>query len=186
MKKISATLISLALLTTSSLFAGEVYRVVNEDGEITFTDSPAANVKAEALDMPKTNIAVAPPPSAKKTTEGEAAEDDVAYTSARIVKPSNNATIPPGQREVAVQLAFKPSLQPNHLVQLYIDGQKQGSPSASSSFTITSLSRGQHSVRAEVIGADKKRKITTQTVTINVKQNSSNFNTGVKNPRQNN
>jgi len=174
MKKVSATLISLALLTAPSLFAGEVYRVVGEDGEVTYTDSPSANAKAETVDMPETNIAIAPPPAITKDSKGEAGEGDVAYTKARITQPNNNATIPPGQSEVVVQIALEPLLQTGHLVQIYIDGRKQGSPSAATTFTITSLDRGKHSVRAEVIGADKQRKTKTQTITFHVKQHSSN------------
>ena len=176
MKKASAVLISLTLLTTPSLFAGEVYRVVSEDGEITYTDSPPANVEAETVDMPKTNIAIAPPPAAAKDSKGEVGEGEVAYTKARITQPSNNATIPPGQSEVVVQIALEPLLQTGHLVQVYIDGRKQGSPSAATTFTITSLDRGKHSVRADVLGADKQHKTKTQAVTFHVKQHSSNSN----------
>jgi len=174
MTKTSAILISLAMLTTPALFAGEVYRVVSEDGEVTFTDSPPTNAEAEAVNMPKTNIAIAPAPPAKTKTDGDVTEDEVAYTSARIVQPSYNATIPPGQLDVVVQLALKPLLQSNHLVQLYIDGQKQGPAIAASTFTVSSLDRGKHSVHVEIIGADKKRKAKTQTVTFHVKQHSSN------------
>lgn len=177
MKTISATLFSLALLTTPSLFAGEVYRIVNEDGEVTYTDSPPTNVQAEAVEMPKTNIAIAPPPAATKDNQSEADEGEVVYTKARITQPNNNATIPPGQSEVVVQIALEPLLQTGHLVQIYIDGSKQGSPSASTTFTITSLDRGKHSVRAEVIGADKQRKTKTQTTTFHIKQHSSNSKT---------
>jgi len=174
MKRFFTALISLTLLASPSLFASEVYRVIGENGEVTYTDSPPANTQAESVDMPKTNIAVAPPAPAKKEGESEAVEGEVSYTRARISKPNNNATIPPGQREVLVQLTLVPALQTGHLVQLYIDGRKQGSPSASSTFTVTRLNRGKHSVRADVLGADKKRKTKTQTVTFHVKQNSAN------------
>jgi len=176
MKKITTTFASLILLASPSLFAGEVYRVIDEHGQVTFTDSPAASTKAESVDLPKTNIVTAPPPPAKKENNSgdDGSEEEVAYTSARILQPSNNATIPPGQLEVAVQLALKPSLQSGHLVQLYVDGRKQGSPSATSTFSVTGLNRGKHSVHAEVLGSDKKRKTKTQTVTFHVKQHSSN------------
>ena len=176
MKKLSLTLIGLSLLSSPPLFAGKVYRVMSEDGQVTYTDSPPANAQAETIDMPETNITVAPPPPAKKDNKGEAGEDEVAYTRARITQPDNNATIPPGHREVVVQITLEPLLQTGHLVQLYIDGRKQGSPTAASTFTVTSLDRGRHSLRAEVIGADKKRKTRTQTVVFHVKQHSANSN----------
>lgn len=173
MKKISATLIGLTLLTAPVLFAGEVYRIISKDGEVTFTDSPPANAKSESVDMPKINIA-APPPATTKNSKDEAGADESAYTKASITQPSNNATIPPGQREVVVQIALEPPLQTGHLVQIYVDGRKQGSPSASSTFTLSSLDRGEHSVSAEIVGVDKQRKAKTQTITLHVKQHSSN------------
>ena len=176
MKILAVILASLTLLTSPSLFAGKVYRVINADGQVTFTDSPPANASAETVDMPVTNIAITQPPPSKKTDGDEVTENEVAYTSARILQPVNSFTVPPGLREVVVQLAFKPSLQAKHLVQLYIDGHKQGSPSAASTFTLTNLDRGQHSLYAEVVGPDKKRKIKTQTVIFHVKQHSSKHN----------
>ncbi|MBQ0719811.1 MAG: DUF4124 domain-containing protein [Gammaproteobacteria bacterium] len=173
MKKLTTTLASLILLTSPALFAGEVYRVVSEDGEITFTDSPPTNVKAQVVDLPQTNIAVAPPKRAK-ADDSEATGDEVPYTSVRIAQPLNNATIPPGHPTVAVQLALKPALQEGHLVQLYVDGRAQGSPSSSGSFSVGNLTRGEHKLNAEILGADKKRRAKTQSVTIHVKRGSAN------------
>ncbi|MEZ0121710.1 MAG: DUF4124 domain-containing protein [Candidatus Reddybacter sp.] len=167
MKKLLTAFACLAL-ATSSLFASEVYRVVGEDGQVTFTDSPSANAKAETVDMPKTNIAVAPPIPTKTAGESKAMEGEANYTKARISKPSNNTTIPPGQREVQVKLDLVPPLQTGHLVQLYINGRKQGPPSASSTFTVSNLNRGKHSVHADILGADKKRNTKTQTVTFHI------------------
>ena len=174
MKTLTVSLISLTLLT-NPLIAGEVYRVVGDDGQVTFTDSPPANAKAETVDLPVINIAT-PSTSAKKEDEdgNESTEEEIAYTSARIIQPGSNATIPPGQLEVVVQLALKPSLQSGHQVQLYLDGRKVGSPTASTTFTITNLDRGSRKVKAEILGTDKKPKAKTQTVTIHVKQHSSN------------
>ena len=175
MKRLTKILAGLTLLSASSLYASGVYRVIDENGEVTFTDSPPANVKAETVDLPATNIASPSIPPKKEGKDGdENTDEEVAYTSARLIQPKNKATIPPGQLEVTVQIELKPSLQSGHLVQLYIDGQKQGSPSASKTFTVTSLNRGQHRVYAKIIGADKKSRTTTQTVTFHVKQHSSN------------
>jgi len=171
MKILTATLASLILLASPSLFASKVYRVIDADGQVTFTDSPAANTKAENVDLPKTNIATAPP---AHTTEAdsEATGDEVPYTSARIAKPLNKATIPPGQTSLMVELALKPALQEGHLVRLYVDGRPQGAASASTTFSLAGLNRGEHKVHMEVLGADKKRRTKTGSVTFYVKQHS--------------
>ncbi|OUS14948.1 hypothetical protein A9Q88_12780 [Gammaproteobacteria bacterium 50_400_T64] len=174
MKKLTKILAGLSLLSASSLYASGVYRVIDENGEITFTDSPPTNIKAEAVNLPTTNIATPSIPAKKEGEDGGESTDETAYTSARIIQPANKATIPPGQSDVVVQLSLKPSLQTEHLVQIYIDGKKQGSAIASTTFTLTNLNRGQHKVFAKVIGTDKKSKAKTQTVTFYVKQHSSN------------
>ncbi|PCJ38390.1 MAG: hypothetical protein COA75_01110 [Cellvibrionales bacterium] len=173
MKKFAVTISSLFLLANPTLFAGEVFRVVDEDGQITFTDSPAANTKSETINLPAINIAIAPSPRAIEGND-EATEDEVPYTSARITQPLNNATIPPGQTNLVVELGLKPALQEGHLAQLYIDGRTQGAASASTTFSISGLNRGEHKVRIEILGADKKRKAKTTAVTFHVKQHSAN------------
>ncbi len=173
MNKLTTTLTSLVLLASTSLFASEVYRVVDAEGGVTFTDSPAANTKSETVNLPKINIATPPPPRTIGG-EGEVSGEEVPYTSAQITQPLNNATIPPGQKTVAVTLALKPALQEGHLAKLYIDGRAQGSATASTTFSISNLNRGKHSVYIEVLGGDKKRKTQTKAVTFHVKQHSAN------------
>jgi len=138
---------------------------------VVVVESPA---KAETINLPETNISLSPPLPPKTASEGGALEDEVPYTSVRIAKPLSEATIPPGQTAVAVELSLQPALQAGHLVQLYIDGQPQGSPTASGTFSVAGLFRGEHKVRAEILGADKKRKAKTQTVRFYVKQHSAN------------
>jgi len=173
MKILTTALISLILLTSTSLFANEVYRVVDAEGGVTFTDSPAANTKAETVDLPKINIATPPPPRTIGS-EGEVTGEEAPYTSARITQPLNNATIPPGQTTIIVTLALKPALQEGHLAQLYIDGRAQGSATASTTFSVSNLNRGKHNVYIEVLGGSKKRKAKTKAVTFHVKQHSAN------------
>ena len=173
MNKLTTTLTSLVLLTSTSLFASEVYRVVDAEGEVTFTNSPAANTKSEIVNLPKINIATPPPPRTIGG-EGEVTGEEAPYTSARITQPLNNATIPPGQKTVVVTLALKPALQEGHLAKLYIDGRAQGSATASTTFSVSNLSRGKHNVHIKVLGGDKKSKAQTKAVTFHVKQHSAN------------
>lgn len=172
--KISPATILIASLIALPLFAGEIYRVVDKEGRVIFTDSPPMNGKADVLELPPVNTLLAPAaPSKKENTEvpGEAA---VAYSSARISQPLNNAVIPPGQAGiVVVELALSPALQEGHQAQLYVNDKKHGSPIAGTTFTIGKLTRGQHRIRAEIIGDDGKRQAQTQTVAVHIKQHSS-------------
>lgn len=173
MKRLATTLTNLTLLASTSLFASEVYRVVDAEGGVTFTDSPAVNTQAETVDLPKINIATPPPPRTIDD-EDEVTGEEVPYTSAHITQPLNNSTIPPGQTTVVVTLALEPALQEGHLAKLYINGRAQGSASASTTFSVSNLNRGKHTVYIEVLGSDKKRKTQTKAATFHVKRYSAN------------
>ncbi len=173
MKTLTTILTSLILLAGTQLFANEVYRVIDAEGGVTFTDSPAAKTKAETIKLPKTNIATPPPP---RTIHDEdlTTQQALPYTSARIIQPLNNATIPPGQTTVVITLALQPPLQEGHLAQLYIDGLAQGPATETTSFLVSNLHRGQHSAHIKVLGHDKTHKIETQRVIFHVKRHSVN------------
>lgn len=148
-----------------------VYRVVDEQGRVTYTDSPPANSTSEPIKLSPINTqpaAIVPP--AQKKAEQPA---DAPYSVSRITQPAQDTTVPPGQLDVIVQIELEPRLQPGHLVKLYHNGQLYGAPTSASAFSLTSLIRGKHQIQAEVVDADGNIKATTQTVVFHVKRTSS-------------
>lgn len=166
-------LMIIATLSCSSKLSAEpIYKVVNEKGEVTYTDSPPPDNKPEELKLPPiiTLPATVTPDPVLESATLPLAEQTVPYKSSRIIQPEQNSTVPTGQLEVLVQLALQPRLQPGDQVKLYHNGKLQGEAMATTSFWLTELIRGQHTVRAEVVGSDKRIKTKTQTVTFHVKR----------------
>jgi hypothetical protein len=160
--------------------AGAVFKTVDEQGNVTFTDNPPAGSESREIKIRPINTQVstapAPPADADTAPTGETAEKkpeeevkEVRYSASFITQPLDQSTVPPGQTEVVVQIGLKPPLQEGHVVKLLHNGEV-GSPTTSTRFTLTNLIRGEHQIRAQIFGADGNRKAETQTITFYVKR----------------
>jgi len=160
----------LALGMSTASAATEVYRVVDSEGRVTYTDSPAPDTPSEPVELPPLNTRepVELPVEAEPLESEESAA--VPYTRSRIVQPKQDQTIPPGQLDLVVQLELEPRLQTGHLVKLFHNGKPVGDPLSGTSFVLTDLIRGQHQVWAEVVDAQGKRRAKSDPVTFHVKR----------------
>ena len=166
----SKTAIALLTLMLSLTVAAQVYRTVDEKGNVKYTDQPPANdTSAEELTLPSINTqpAVAP----KKPTRSSQSEE-VSYKDIVILSPAQDSTIPPGQLEVVVQVYLEPALRSGHRVQLRHNGQPHGPAVPATSFVIDSLIRGAHTLQAQVVDNTDNPIGQSDTVTIHVKRHS--------------
>lgn len=154
-----------------AVHASKVYKIINPDGSITYTDNPPADHQQTApLDLPPINAqpSVDVPANPQGTSTGDEAPE--AYSSLEIISPEDEATIPPGQQAVTVSASLTPALHPGHRLQLYYDGEPY---SISSSLSITlspPLYRGSHSIQFAVIDKNGKPLIKSDTRTIHIKR----------------
>ncbi|MGV6807758.1 MAG: DUF4124 domain-containing protein [bacterium] len=177
MKKPCIALCIIAAVTVCNASATTVYKIVDEQGNVTFTDKPPAGerekAKAEKVVVKPANIQQ--PVSLAKSRSAPNDENDPAgefqgYGSARIASPADQATIPPGQTSVTVQVALQPALQQNHRVQFLVNGKNAGEPVSGTSTTLSSLARGEYTLSAKIIDGSGKPLATTKSITIYVKR----------------
>jgi hypothetical protein len=173
----------LILLPLTAIAAGEIYRVVDENGNVTFTDQKPAS-GGEVVDLPplsviETDIQV----PAKTAADAEAAAEPAPATPRelrrqfrdfRITQPQNEETFWGTANTVVVSWGSSQEIPPEMSTVLYVDGEPRDVPAAGSS-TLT-LDRGEHQVYAELRDQRKRRIVTTPTVTFFVKQHSVLFN----------
>lgn len=167
------------MLPLSVLAEGEIYRVVDKDGNVTFTDQrPSA--EAQAMDLPELSVieTVDPPPA----DTGSAVEEIKPptprelrrmYSDFRITQPRQEETFWGTGNTVVVAWGSSQPMLPDLSVRLYVDGQAED-VAGSGSVTLT-LDRGEHTVYAELLDARNRRIVTTDTITFFVKQHSANF-----------
>jgi hypothetical protein len=148
------TAITLALLAAASY--AQIYKQVDKDGNVTFTDQPPPD--GEPVELGTTNTA--PPPVnayPRKAAPSEKAAKST-YT-ATITSPANETIIPNGPGNFSVSATVSPALQSGHQLQLLIDGAPVQEPQKGGSWSLTNVFRGEHSLVVSVID-DKGAQVT--------------------------
>ncbi len=155
----AAAILGLVVLLAGSGASAQVYRVVDENGNVTFTDKPPPN--AEKLDIrtpnssaPPTN-GVFPKSSPSTTTDGEEGEEGTNYTL-KITSPSDETIIPRGPGNFSVSASVSPSLQSGHKLLLMLDGSAHGEAQQSGSWSLTNVSRGEHALSVAAVDGSNK------------------------------
>jgi hypothetical protein len=158
--------ISLAVLLVLPVQA-EVYRIVNPDGSVTFTDQPVQG--AEKLDLPPVMTYSAPkvrtPAPAGQDTDGSGGQS---YSRFVIASPAPETTIRDNAGNVSMVVQVDPSLQVErgHRIQFMVDGVDQGEPVDSTGITFQNVDRGSHTLSARIVAADGTTLETTPPVTV--------------------
>ena len=174
-------LLAFTALSSAAYAEGEIYKIVNPDGSITFTDqkpAPGAEpVKLKPLSVVETEAPPAPaaPAAAAAPATAEPTERDLRrmYSDFRITQPQNEETFWGTANQVTVSWGSSQALQDGMRVVLYVNGEAQET-AAGSSMTLQ-LDRGEHQVYAVLRDAANRRIAASDTVTFFVKQHSANF-----------
>lgn len=180
-------LLSCLLLASPVIFA-EVYKVIDEDGNVTYTDqapdSSAVPVTLKGLSIISPQM---PAPSATEDKESAGAEGDPddAETSIRklkkgyrdfaIVSPAPDQTFWGTENTVPIGWGTRFALQPGMKAVIYIDGEAR-EETASSMINLDKVWRGTHEVYAELVDGQNRIVATTSKVTFHMKQYSTQFN----------
>lgn len=176
------SLLVILLLPLAAFPEGEIYKVVDKDGNVIYTDQrPSAS--AQPMDLPELSViqTEAPPPAPDAAAAAEeqaqaptARELRKLYADFRITQPQQEETFWGTENTVVVAWGSAQSIPPELSVKLYVDGAAQD-VAGNGSVSLT-LDRGEHTVYAELLDARKRRIVTTETITFFVKQHSVNFN----------
>jgi hypothetical protein len=170
--------------------SGEIYKVVDEHGNVTFTDqrpsSGAQPMELPPLSVIETDIPVAAPAGQAAQAGAEAQEPTTRdlrkqFRDFRITQPQQEETFWGTANSVVVAWGSSQAVPAEFSARLYVDGSPQDVP-GSGSMTLT-LDRGEHQVYVELLDARKRQIIRTETVTFFVKQASVGFRQPLPAPR---
>lgn len=130
----------------------EVYRSVNEKGEVIYTDKPSPG--AEQIEVDEVQTIDAPAEQDFEYTPPQK-EQPQRYTKLEITSPANDADIRENTGNVTVNVSLEPALHAGDQLVLYMDGAKV-SEGTGSQFNLTNLDRGTHSLSVAVVDASGK------------------------------
>ena len=171
-------LVLLGIFITAPAVA-EIYKIVNPDGTVTFTDQrPGPNAKP--VDLPplsvvETDIDTSILDKQAETDSQEPTLRDLRrqFQDFRITQPQNEETFWGTGNAVTISWGASRAIPDTMSVVLYVDGQRQPAP-AGGSATLT-LDRGEHQAFAELRDPGGRLVTKSGTVTFFVKQYSQNF-----------
>jgi hypothetical protein len=126
----------------------KIYRVRDEEGNVTFTDEPPSDQASEEVELDQGNdLQMESVPETARPESDDKPEDDVGY-KLQVTSPENDGVLRHPTEPVPVKYNIKPAPSANHEVQVLhngevLDGQALEWPI-----------RGQHQVSVRVVDAD--------------------------------
>lgn len=149
-------LLAVTILAFSSLANAQIYKSVDANGVVTFSDKPPAKERgaAEEMNLPtQVNTAQAlPVVPAEPESSGDM--EEMAERKLSITRPSDNATIPMGAGIFDVLVKASAKLGDGETVALYLDGEKVDDAQTTLQWTLSYVIRGAHKLEAKWFAKD--------------------------------
>jgi len=155
----------LILLLLAGSAHAEVYKSINAEGEVVYSDTPTQG--AEAVKLPALPT-YTPPPVTPSTSSAEEVVEKAAYEDFVFVKPEDEATVRNNQGIINAELKLTPVLRRVHRIQFYLDGEAYGEPGKSTRTTMSNVDRGEHSLTASVLDTDGETLISADPVIVHL------------------
>ena len=150
--------------------AATLYRWVDEDGVVHYSDK--AQPGAEVVELRSAQTFTAPP-LPQRTRSQEEEEEAASYDLFEIAEPVEDKVYWNIEGNLGSSLRLRPSLRAGHSIYLYIDGRRiDGLSTRSLNMTVPEIFRGSHTMTASI--ADRNGNVVAESdaVTFHVRQTS--------------
>lgn len=136
----------------------QIFRTVDEDGNVVFTDIPPReddeNAEQIIIENPNSFAVEEAIPKADawivEPEEGEEAEPPFRYNALEIVSPADDEPVRENAGNITIVTNVSPRMQRGHVARLLMDGSVvQEGPQAS--FDLANVDRGTHTIAVEII-----------------------------------
>lgn len=132
----------------TTIGAQEIYRTVDKDGNVVFSDKPSKG--SEMIKLKDTTIIKSlksEPTSLINSVPEE--KKIIPYKSISITTPLDDEAIRNNAGDISVKVEMEPMLRPGHEVVLYLDGSEK-IKGKGGAFNLKNIDRGTHQLRASV------------------------------------
>lgn len=145
----------IVLCTPLSAIAQSIYKVVDKDGNVTYTDTPPSD-GAVPEELPE--IIFTPPVQPKvRLSPSNSGTPEASYTapSVTIISPVHQETIPPGAQQFVVAGRLNRPFEQEESAQLFVNGEPFGPRSSGLSWSVGDLIRGEYNIQIQVFRSNK-------------------------------
>jgi hypothetical protein len=146
----------LGLLLPAFLVHAEIYRGIDPEGNVFYSDTEQEN--SELIPTPTPNTIIMPKLEAEKPEITEKKEEN-RYEAFSIISPANDATVKDNSGNLSISLLIKPKLdiKQGDIIRLSIDNQVVTKKTTTLNNTITFVDRGTHTLKAELLDHSGKK-----------------------------
>ncbi len=124
--------------------------MTDADGYVAFTDTPPLSGDST---IEEHSVQALNPAKPTQTMLAPADAEEPTRCDTRIVSPADNAAIPMGPGNFALQAAWNPRLTSGETLQLLLDGEPVGAPQQTASWQLSNVYRGEH--RLQLVRLDE-------------------------------
>lgn len=147
---------TLLVLLSGALQADEIYRHVDDQGNVTYTDEPPEK-DSKPLDLAPLPEVSIPASGNSSRLEGmeeeddkEDAQQDELYKRIEVVEPEPDSAFWRGGGSVTIRVRSEPDLSRGHSFQLEFDGESRGT-NRSGTFSLDNVDRGTHTIVVHIL-----------------------------------
>jgi len=155
--------------------AAGVYRWVDNDGQIHYSDHPtkgseSVELRESSVYTPRELPDIGQDEDTTDTDEEGLEGEESVYESLRVVVPENNETVRSNEGQVRVSIELQPGLLEGHKIRLYLDGSKASGELPTTQVTLQNVERGTHSLAVAVVDATDRELIRSQTTNFHLQR----------------
>jgi hypothetical protein len=163
--------LGLSLLAAFAVQAAVVYKWVDADGVVHFSDQPYPGAEKIYTSSPSTAAAGSAPNSAAGSRQAPkgAAASGLGFSEFSIASPVNDQTFF-GDDVIAVHLNLAPGLKPSQSITWHLNGKQLEFPPDAMSFPLPHLDRGAYTLAATITDQETSEAQSSNSVTFYVRQ----------------
>jgi hypothetical protein len=136
--------------------AAQIYKSVDEQGNVVFSDVPPREDGQRVVVTPLNTYATpAEAAPAEEPATAAAAVDAQYYRAIEIVDPTADEAIRENAGNLVVSVATVPAVRGDHRLVLVMDGRALALESSGSVFTLANIDRGSHTISARIVDSSE-------------------------------
>ena len=141
------------LISVSLANAAEqtVFKSKDASGNTVYSDQATSEAEEIVIEAPQTFKAQPPSQLFQEKQAVEEVDTGPAYQSLKITSPEDDSAIRANAGNLTVTVTLEPDLQPNHSLQIMVDGEPRGSKKSPAPFALSNLDRGTHQLQVVII-----------------------------------
>ena len=158
--KMRLIILTVLILFSVNLYAEKVYKTVDEDGHIIFTDKPTEG--SEEIKLKELQTIKNPNPARYKPLQNKASDSETGslYKVLLVTNPADGSGLRSNDGNISISLTLEPSLRSGHKLVITLDG-KEISSGGALSVSLKNVDRGTHTIGAKVIDGNGSQLIST-------------------------